>query len=792
MLPWRFKYVYDLSDSRCPSSVGNKASGLRRLMQHGFRVPITYVCTWDAYTRYFDGGATRVMDQVSVELATRVDAARGYAVRSSANLEDSFKHSFAGQFKTFLNVFGLGDMLQAIQAIWQSTRSQGVQAYLQRRLLAQSELKMAVIVQEMVTPVLSGVAFSKNPMTGMDEVVVEAVEGSGEALVQAGETPLRWVHKWGDWTARPDGGAVDLAVIDDVVQQTRRLAGAFRQDIDAEWVYDGRQVHWVQAREITAVKDVPVYSNRIAREMLPGLIKPLVWSINVPMVCGAWVDLVTEAIGSNELDPDNLAKPFYYRAYFNMGALGQVFESIGMPRESLETMMGIQPPAGTAGGQRPRMFKPTPRLLRRSPRLSSFAVDKLRFGRKVDAFLPEREAVFRRLANQPLEQCSEMELLDQVDRLYPLVRETAYYNIVAPLLMFGYNAMLKAQLRKLDVDFEAFDLAEGREDIHRFDPGTALAQLHAQYAALDAAAQQAVDTGDVSALREMPGAESFRSAVADFVERFGHLSDSGNDFSVAPWRESPSLVLKMIAAYQRLEQRGLERVRLADLPVRGMKRRWLSIVCGRARQFRYYREFANYVYSFGYGLFRRYFLSIGDRLAARSVLGDPADVFYLRQDEVREVVAGQPTTSSCATLVSQRREEMERCREAALPAIIFGDQPPPMERSVGETLRGTPTSRGYYTGRVRVVRGIQDIDKVQPGDVLVVPYSDIGWTPLYARAGAVVAESGGLLSHSSIIAREYNIPAVVSVPDATLLADGVTVSVDGYSGTVAVHSQKTS
>jgi pyruvate,water dikinase len=106
---------------------------------------------------------------------------------------------------------------------------------------------------------------------------------------------------------------------------------------------------------------------------------------------------------------------------------------------------------------------------------------------------------------------------------------------------------------------------------------------------------------------------------------------------------------------------------------------------------------------------------------------------------------------------------------------------------MGDSLDGIPTSRGQYTGRVKVLQGIEDFDKLQKGDVLVIPFSDVGWTPLFAKAGAVVAESGGILSHSSIIAREYSIPAVVSVPGACRLVDNTLVTVDGYHGEVILH-----
>jgi phosphoenolpyruvate synthase/pyruvate phosphate dikinase len=125
-------------------------------------------------------------------------------------------------------------------------------------------------------------------------------------------------------------------------------------------------------------------------------------------------------------------------------------------------------------------------------------------------------------------------------------------------------------------------------------------------------------------------------------------------------------------------------------------------------------------------------------------------------------------------------------RNVVVPETIFGDQAPPLDDRPCNRLTGIPTSRGCYTGPVKVVQGIRDFDKVQPGDVLAIPFSDVGWTPLFTKAGAVIAESGGILSHSSIVAREYDIPAVVSVSGACSLKDNTLVTVDGYRGQVVI------
>jgi pyruvate,water dikinase len=216
----------------------------------------------------------------------------------------------------------------------------------------------------------------------------------------------------------------------------------------------------------------------------------------------------------------------------------------------------------------------------------------------------------------------------------------------------------------------------------------------------------------------------------------------------------------------------------------GLRRLVFRTIYERARQFRLFREQISSLYTSSYGMFRDYFLELGRRLVARGVLDCANDVFYLSREEVENAIWG--ADMNWRETAKRRRTEVEASQGIILPPVIYGNEPPPILPSGNDIFYGTPTSRGYYAGPICVVKGIEDFQKVQDGDVLVVPFSDVSWTPLFARAGAVVAESGGMLSHSSIIAREYNIPAVVSVEGATRLADGLRVAVDGYRGYVTI------
>lgn len=152
--------------------------------------------------------------------------------------------------------------------------------------------------------------------------------------------------------------------------------------------------------------------------------------------------------------------------------------------------------------------------------------------------------------------------------------------------------------------------------------------------------------------------------------------------------------------------------------------------------------------------------------------------------EMEAGLAGE-ATQDLRELVAERRAEIERVAELEMPEIIFGDEFEPAPAvEPDRQLTGVPSSRGVRRATARVLNGLGDAGKVEQGDVLIIPYSDAGWTPMLARAGAIVAESGGLLSHSSIVAREFGIPCVVSVAGAMRIPDGSVVRVDGFTGEV--------
>jgi len=262
------------------------------------------------------------------------------------------------------------------------------------------------------------------------------------------------------------------------------------------------------------------------------------------------------------------------------------------------------------------------------------------------------------------------------------------------------------------------------------------------------------------------------------------LSDSTADMSVPQWREEPVLMASLIRGAQNISEKKTSSI---DFP-RGLYGLVLRSFVKNFIDFEKYSARVGFLYTYGYAQFRPYFLHLGDLFVSKGLLEKNSDIFYLTLEEIIEIIGKETWKTSYSQRIAKRKNEIEEYKDIILPEIIFGDDPPPIIRTgvVSTRLNGLPSSTGYYEGLTKIVMGPSDINKLTQGDVLVIPYSDVSWTPLFTKAGAVISESGGILSHCSIIAREYGIPAVVAVGGATRIPDNTRVIIDGYTGLIQI------
>ena len=764
--------VLELGRAGRRAPIGGKARELTALIRLGLAVPPAWVIPARSLRSALEDGSR--LDAQIVEL---FEGDRRFAVRSSAEAEDGDVRSYAGRFLTLLDVpvDGLSD---AIRKVAESADSPQASIYSPSADGPAIPHTMSVIIQHMVTPRMAGVVFSRNPVTGIRETVIEAVPGSAEQLVAGRLQPERWVRKHGEWLLTPDSPALPRDVAIEIAEGVERIERSLGHAVDAEWAWDG-ELWWLQARPMTTGTQAAVYSSKMARDMLPGIIVPLVWSVNGPLKCEVFAHLLEDVLGPLDLEPSDLATLFHYRMYINVGALSRLFAEFGFPEESLEMLAGMERGAGMPG-----MPRPTRRALRRLPRLARSIRRLSRFDRELAVRLPglwDRSRAFATEVDPATLEADEV--IARMDDLCDLVKEVSYHHLVTLMVMQMYTMRLRNRLQKQGV-------LEKGEPLHLSTSG---ASPHDVGAALDTLARTALDAGDdivallsegdVEGLGERDNGSELVRQIDGFLLAFGHLSDSGVNFSAAPWSEQPDCVLRMVAAHagvlsRRAAGEGATAV-TADPDRYGRAGR-------RAALFQALRDETSSLYTYTYGQFRPHALSLGHRLVELDALGAPEDVFYLTLEEVRRVVAGDLAPHEARVIVRERTREVEIASTGEPPEVVVGEVAELISIPGRRVFRGIPSSRGRHTGRVVVCRGIADLDRISDGDVVVVPYSDASWTPLFLRAGAIVAESGGLLSHSAILSRELGVPSIVSVRGALAMDDGALVSVDGFEGTVTV------
>jgi len=827
------RYVRLLGDKAALSLAvaGGKGAGLAWLHRQGFNVPAGFIVTSKAFRAFLAAfgievlarreewtqgdverihefiTACRIPDNLmcSITKAYRKLGGR-VAVRSSMVGEDTHAASFAGQLDTILNVEGEEELLKAVKACWASVFNWRLLRYLTEReavslgVLLES-FSIAVVVQRMVDARAAGVAFSADPVTGQSCVVVEAARGLGEAVVRGLVEPDRYVVD-----AR--GVLVEVAPAQEgalVLQedQVLRLADVVRDiDIragtpqDVEWAWDGADFHILQSRPITSLIGRRVYSNRVVSEYVPGLIKPLVWSTNTTsMLKNVFGRIFTELLGPNDIDFTLIARRIHSRIYADTTMFGELFERIGLPANFFEMISRDE----RAGRRRPPFNL---RMLCTLFRLTRFVWRYSRIADEIAAFVERHDRELEPYRRADWSSEDPRNLLVQVDKLSRLHGEAQWATFIGPINMMIRNRLLNRLVKRWAPDVVPSDLIRGLIGLKALEPNEDLRALAAQARALGDGIQRLLVEGDDKTIRAaLSTSDEGRALVRQvdvFLDRYGFLNSNGTDFSQMSWIENPSLIWHSIG---RAAADPVESVTEDVEAVREMAKKRVQAGLNRVQRLFFdrllastityidLRERSSLLLSESSYQMRRIFLAVADHFVARGVLGQRDDIFYLTYDEIRQLVDGKVESKVVQEWVATRRAEMEADAQLELPDVICGNYVPTRPIMPAEdqaVLIGISGSSGWAQGYARIVRDPSEAPlTLTRDDVLVVPFTDVGWTPLFPGVGGLVAETGGQLSHSAIVAREYGLPAVVSVKKAThLIREGQQIIVDGDGGMV--------
>ncbi|PZD74070.1 Prodigiosin synthesizing transferase PigC [Acaryochloris thomasi RCC1774] len=761
MLRWmqRDRKPLSLNQQLDTPQVGQKAATLAQLKQWGYAVP-------DGWVLPVNGDAKALMAQIQCSPEQPV------VVRSSAVGEDSEEASAAGQYESILHVISQGALGDAISTCLSSYNSEGAQQYRQDRQL--TETAMAVLVQQQVQGVVSGVAFSRDPIACQGSaVIIEALPGDATQVVSGQVTPEQYRveiqdRDWSDIDSdqlpamteqvvlgMEGSGEVSTQIIQQVAVLARHLESRYHGiPQDLEWSFDGKTLWLLQARPITTL--LPIWTRKIAAEVIPGVIRPLTWSVNQPLTCGVWGQIFSIVLGdrAQDLDFGQTATLHHGYAYFNASLLGEIFRRMGLPPESLEFLTRgakfSKPPIRSTLINIPGLL----RLVQRERQLLQDFQDD-----NTDRFQP----ALKNFQQEPTEMLSAEQLLSRVEQLLALLEQATYYSILAPLGFAARQALFKVQ--DSDLNNDSSPEVTSLQDIR------SLAAVTPKVAATD-------QNSLFAALATSTEGQSVLTQLEQLIDRYGYLSEVGTDIAVPTWKEDPSPVRELFTQFCLSPPTAPQKtVTSSNWKTKQVQKR-LDL-----------KGQVTSVYSQLLAHLRWCFVALEDQWRQSGVLTDTGDIFYLELNEVQQCVAQTIAPERVAERIHQRKQNFHQISPQA-PFLLYGKNPPmpltPTKISAAKMMQGIGVSAGQVEGPVKVLLNFKaGVTNLDPATILVVPYTDSGWAPLLARAAGLIADVGGRLSHGAIVAREYGIPAVMDINQATQqLQDGQIVRIDGQRGTV--------
>ncbi|MEC4894482.1 MAG: glycerol-3-phosphate acyltransferase [Oscillatoria sp. PMC 1051.18] len=703
-------------------------------------------------------------------------------VRSSAIGEDSYSASAAGQYTTVLNVSDRGELRDAILRTQASYHQRSAVQY--RRSRQQKDTSMAVLIQKQIRGVFSGVAFSRDPVDNLNNsVVIEALPGEATQVVSGQVTPQQYrvyLPQTVDEESRIEGegdlNSVQISaksLLEDIAYLVRDLEDYYHgipQDI--EWTYDGETLWLLQARPITTLQ--PIWTRKIAAEVIPGLIRPLTWSINRPLTCGVWGEIFTLVLGKRArgLNFDDTATLHYHRAYFNATLLGKIFRRMGLPQESLEFLT-----RGAKFSKPPLLstIRNIPGLMRLLTREWDLAKDFERDYQKL--FAPTLNDLDREMPSA----MSEEYLLERIEKILAVLKRATYYSILAPLSLAIRQAIWQVPETELD-NSQTPEVASMRS----------LARLAADTRNLIPIEQLTSDScpSVFAAIAEMPDGENVLEQFQQWLDRYGYLSDVATDIAIPRWKENPRPVREIFAQCLLNEQRQSQLEQDRDLP--DSPALTTSFVQKRLNL----KGSSGEVYSQLLAHLRWSFVALEKMWLEANLLTTEGDIFFLKISEIRRLIldADPQLSQRLSEIITNRKNLLAEDKKLTnIPYVVYGNPPArnimlaASQNPSQQRLQGIGASPGIAEGRVKILRNLQEIGNINETTILVVPYTDSGWSPVLASAGGLIAEVGGRLSHGAIVAREYGIPAVMDVHNATnLLQNGQRVRIDGQAGIVEI------
>jgi rifampicin phosphotransferase len=766
---------------------------------------------------------------------TQLGDEHAYAVRSSATAEDLPHASFAGQQDTYLNIIGKDAILQHISKCWASLFTDRAVIYRMQNGFDHSHVHLSVIIQRMVFPQASGVLFTADPIHSNRKVVsIDASFGLGEAVVSGLVTAdcykvqeenivdkMIATKKWAIYGRKEGGTETQLIDPDQQKSQTltdqqilqlarigKRIETYFGCPQDIEWCLVDETFYIVQSRPITTLYPIPeaddqenrVYISVGHQQMMTDPMKPL----GLSLFQLTSFQPMKKAGGRLFVDVTHLlASPDSREMLLNA-----IEQSDPLIKDALITIV-----------EREGFIKARPKgegVQRISKINEGMSWEFLEKNLHKDPtivrdLIKQSEASLAEL-KQNIQTKSGLDLFDFIledcQRLKKMLSDSQSLDVimVAMNASFWINKKMQEWLGEKNA---ADTLTLSVPNNITSEMGLALldvADVIRPYPEVVHYLQHTKDENFLDELTKFDGGQEAKEAILAYLDKYGMRCTGEIDITKPRWSEKPTALIPMIlsniknfepnASARKFEQGRQEALnkerelleRLKQLPDGEHKAKQTKQVIRLIRDFIGYREYPKYSMINRIFVYKQALMKEAEQLVQANVIREKEDIFYLTFEELREVVA---TNKLDDQIINKRKEEHKRFEKLTPPRVITSDGEIIAGKYQRENLPphaivGLPVSSGVVEGRARVILKMEEAD-LEDGDILITAYTDPSWTPLFVNIKGLVTEVGGLMTHGAVIAREYGLPAVVGVENATKrIKDGQRIRVHGTEGYIEI------
>jgi phosphohistidine swiveling domain-containing protein len=880
--------------------VGTKAANLGKLIQKGFPVPNGFVLSTEAYSLFLK--YNNLIESININLsnidytnyvtiencAKQIQAiikksslsteildlirnnydkllSNSVSVRSSATAEDLLTASFAGQYDTFLNLKSFNQVIQGIKDCYASIWTSRAIAYRHENNVPHNDVKLAVIIQEMIPAKCAGVLFTANPVSmNKNELIIESNYGLGESIVAGHCSPDQFLVKRDSQhgieeykvldtqigkknvaiypkTLETESGTVLIELSENenksaslnnqqlihLSQIGTQIEGFFNKPQDIEWAIDqNNKIFILQSRPITSLElSIPeedIYWTRgYADDYWNDPVTPLFFDLlGDPLTTVVSMEL-NSIMGYKGIEK-KLLKLYNGHVYFNLNVLkNRVKYEIPKIFRNEDLLNYFPEGSGPYGKEtmknlpfrifrrlfseiRIMLHDPNGSMSKTAPKYYSWSEDEF------EPFIKEFDLKFNNLIDGR-DLHGLVELANVFDRImvthYRLIRYgLAVHNI-------GMNLMVQYLLNRF----------LGKEK-----------SLHLYPVLISGLENKLTETNDeiqylASIIRKSPELKSiileyesnriyeyilserdptiqvFFKEFDKFLKNYGDRGFS-REINYPRWSEAPQYVFDILKTLVKGQEQEFKKIKEKNVEYREKIEKYVEAKI-RAQRFglikwklllkilEFSRKYIDFRENQRYNLdrwiyrIRKLYLEIGKILKQNGILKEKEDIFFLHRKEIKEIILDK-SDLEIASLIKSRRDDFLKYEYTIPPKFLHGNREfDDLFRYNEDTslFKGIPASQGILTAKIRVLKKIEDIPTVQKGEILVVPKTDPGWTPVFSKIGGLITETGGILSHGAVVSREYSVPSVTNITNACqLFKTGQIVTINGYNGSVII------